>query len=151
VVYTRQLLNSLVRDGYMTAEEKDTLSVKRFTWFMQTKLGKRMQHAAKEGTLHREQQFMLGIPASEIMPELPSEETVLMQGIIDAYFEEEGELVLVDYKTDYIERGQGEKLAERYRIQMMYYARALEQLTGKTVREKIIYSFSLGEEIILNE
>lgn len=143
-------LNSLVRDGYMTAEEKDTLSVKRFTWFLRTKLGKRMQHAAKQGTLHREQQFMLGIPAGEVTLGLQSEETVLIQGIIDAYFEEEGELILVDYKTDYVERGQGETLAERYRIQMMYYARALEQLTGKAVREKIIYSFSLGEEIILD-
>lgn len=144
------LLNRLVRDGYMTVEEKDTLSVKRFTWFIQTKLGRRMQYAAKQGTLHREQQFMLGIPASEVIPELQSEETVLIQGIIDAYFEEEGELVLVDYKTDYVERGQEEELAERYRTQMVYYARALEQLTGKTVREKIIYSFSLGREIILN-
>lgn len=144
------LLNSLVRDGYMTAEEKDTLSVKRFTWFLQTKLGKRMQRAAKQGTLHREQQFMLGIPANEITPELQSKETVLVQGIIDAYFEEEGELVLVDYKTDYVEQGQGEELAKRYRTQMIYYARALEQLTGKTVKEKIIYSFSLGKEIVLN-
>ena len=93
---------------------------------------------------------MLGIPASEITPELQSKETVLIQGIIDAYFEEEGELVLVDYKTDYVERGQGKELAERYRTQMTYYAKALEQLTGKQVREKIIYSFSLGEEVILD-
>lgn len=144
------LLNSLVRDGYMTTEEKDTLSVKRFTWFLKTKLGKRMRHAAKQGTLHREQQFMLGIPASEVTPGLQSEETVLIQGIIDAYFEEEGELVLVDYKTDYVEQGQGKELAERYQTQMDYYARALERLTGKTVKEKIIYSFSLGGEIILD-
>lgn len=144
------LLNSLVRDGYMTAEEKDTLSVKRFTWFMQTKLGKRMQRAAKQGNLHREQQFMLGIPASEVMTDILSEETVLVQGIIDAYFEEEGGLILVDYKTDYVERGHGAELAERYQTQMAYYARALEQLTGKPVREKIIYSFSLGEEIVLS-
>ena len=144
------LLNRLVRDGYMTAEEKDTLSVKRFTWFLQTKLGKRMQHAAEQGTLHREQQFMLGMPANEVVPGLSSEETILIQGIIDAYFEEDGELVLVDYKADYVEWGQEEELAERYQTQMMYYARALEQLTGKTVREKIIYSFSLGREIILN-
>lgn len=144
------LLDNLVRDGYITTEEKDTLSVKRFTWFMKTKLGKRMQRAAQSGTLHREQQFMLGIPANEVTPELQSKETVLIQGIIDAYFEEEGELILVDYKTDYVERGHGRELAERYQIQMAYYARALEQLTGKHVREKIIYSFSLGEEIILD-
>ncbi len=141
------MLNKMVMDGYMTSEEKMLLSVKRFSWFLRTNLGKRMQKAASDGTLHREQQFMLGIPAAEIEPESMSEEVVLIQGIIDAYFEEEGELVLVDYKTDYVERGQGARLAERYRTQLAYYARALEQLTGKRVREKIIYSFALGEEI----
>ena len=93
---------------------------------------------------------MLGIAAEEMGETSKSEEVVLIQGIIDAYFEEDGELVLVDYKTDYVERGQGQSLAERYQIQLNYYARALEQLTGKQVREKIIYSFSLGEEIVLN-
>lgn len=144
------MLERMVRDGYLTDEEKDAVSVKRFTWFLQTGLGKRMQQAAQRGALHREQQFMLGIPAAEIMQESLSEETVLIQGIIDAYFEEEGELVLVDYKTDYVERGQENELAERYRTQLNYYARALEQLTGKRVREKVIYSFSLGKEIVVS-
>ena len=93
---------------------------------------------------------MLGIAAEEIAEASESEEVVLIQGIIDAYFEEDGELILVDYKTDYVERGEEQSLAERYKTQLDYYARALEQLTGKRVREKIIYSFSLGEEIVLN-
>lgn len=141
------MLEQMVEDGYMTAEEKTLLSVKRFSWFLRTNLGRRMQEAARNGTLHREQQFMLGIPAVEIEPESMSEEVVLIQGIIDAYFEEDGELVLVDYKTDYVEKGQGAQLVERYRTQIAYYTRALEQLTGQKVREKIIYSFALGEEI----
>ncbi len=144
------MLEEMVRNGYLTDEEKDVLSVKRFTWFLQTGLGKRMQQAAQRGTLHREQQFMLGIPAAEMMREVSSEEIVLTQGIIDAYFEEEGEWVLVDYKTDYVEQGQEKELAERYRTQLNYYARALEQLTGKRVREKVIYSFSLGKEIMIS-
>lgn len=143
------MLEEMVRNGYMTAEEKSLLNVKRFSGFVQADIGKRMQQAAEHRTLHREQQFMMGIPAKEIEADSASEETVLIQGIIDAYFEEKGELVLVDYKTDYVERGQGALLAERYRIQMDYYARALEQLTGKQVRERIIYSFALGEEIAL--
>lgn len=143
------MLETMVRNGYLSVEEKALLNSKRFSWFVRTDLGKRMQQAAVNGTLHREQQFMLGIVAEEIAGASESEEVVLIQGIIDAYFEEDGELVLVDYKTDYVERGQGQSLAERYQVQLDYYARALEQLTGKRVREKIIYSFSLGEEIVL--
>lgn len=144
-----KMLETMVCNGYLTVEEKELLSVKRFSWFARTDLGKRMKQAALNGTLHREQQFMLGVPAEEIEEVSGSEEMVLIQGIIDAYFEEDEELVLVDYKTDYVERGQGQSLAERYQVQLDYYARALEQLTGKRVREKIIYSFSLGEEIAL--
>ena len=74
----------------------------------------------------------------------------LIQGIIDLCFEEDGELVIVDYKTDRVMKGKaGEKeLVKRYAIQLDYYAKALEQLTGKTVKEKIVYSFTLGKEIM---
>lgn len=143
------LLERMVIGGYMTSEEKELLSVKRFSWFMRSKIGKRMRQAAIHGKLHREQQFMMGIPANEVEPDNTSEEIILIQGIIDAYFEEEEELVLVDYKTDYVEKDGRIQLVERYRTQLHYYGRALEKLTGKRVKEKIIYSFSLGEEIIV--
>ena len=73
-----------------------------------------MQQAAKRGALRREQQFMLEIPVMELYPELESEETVLVQGIIDACFEEDGEWVLVDYKTDYVRYGMEQTLVDRY-------------------------------------
>lgn len=72
-------------------------------------------------------------------------ETILVQGIIDVYFEENDELVLLDYKTDKVYHG--EQLVEKYHAQLEYYAKALEQITGKHVKEKIIYSITLGEEI----
>ena len=68
-----------------------------------------------------------------------------MQGIIDVYFEEEGNIVVADYKTDVVERE--EELIQRYKAQLDYYAEALERLTGKNVKEKVIYSFYLGKEI----
>ena len=73
------------------------------------------------------------------------EELVLIQGIIDAFFYEEDEIVIVDYKTDRIFRG--EELAERYRAQLVYYGKALEMMTGKKVKERLIYSFTLGKTI----
>jgi ATP-dependent helicase/nuclease subunit A len=68
-----------------------------------------------------------------------------LQGVIDCYFEEEDGIVLLDYKTDYAAPGRVDLLRERYRTQISYYARALEKLTGKKVKDKLIYLFSNGE------
>ncbi|MEG1742033.1 MAG: PD-(D/E)XK nuclease family protein, partial [Acetivibrio sp.] len=95
----------------------------------------------------KEQPFVLGVPAKKVNPEIPSEELVIVQGIIDAFFEEDGELVLLDYKTDHVTDKQ--ELMDRYRSQLYYYQEALEQIIGKKVKERIVYSFALGEEIEL--
>ena len=79
--------------------------------------------------------------------EFPQEETVLIQGIIDVFFEENGRYVLLDYKTDAVESA--EELVKRYRVQLDYYAEALEQFSRYRDTEKILYSFKLGEEIHL--
>lgn len=89
---------------------------------------------------------MIGIEASK-MGAGDSEELVLVQGIIDVYLEEADGLVLIDYKTDHVRKGQEELLRKRYKAQMDYYQKALEQMTGKTVKERIIYSLALQEEI----
>jgi ATP-dependent helicase/nuclease subunit A len=115
--------------------------------FLQTDIAKRMHHAAAQGKLHKEQSFFLGVSANMVKEEFPEEETMLVQGIIDAYFEEDGELVLVDYKTDRVEQGQ--ELIERYHVQMEYYTKALEQALGKKVKEVVLYSLSLGQEVKL--
>ena len=101
--------------------------------------------AARRGKLYKEQPFVLGVDASEIYPEDCSGETILVQGIIDVFFEEEDGLVVLDYKTDKVKNA-GE-LKEKYHAQLDYYAQALEQLLEKPVKEKIIYSFTLREEI----
>ena len=90
----------------------------------------------------------MGLPASQVDGSY-SDETILIQGIIDAFFYEGGDIILVDYKTDFVMKGQEEKLVERYKTQLDYYARAIESVTGKKVREKIIYSFSIGREIMV--
>ena len=75
-----------------------------------------------------------------------SDELVLIQGIIDVWLEEEGGMVLIDYKTDHV--SDGEILVKRYKVQLDYYQRALEQMTGKRVKERIIYSLALQKEIL---
>lgn len=113
--------------------------------FLHSDLAQRMSRAAHRGLLHCEQPFVLGLSANRIKPELPETETVLIQGIIDVFFEEEDGLVLADYKTDRVDTAA--ELVSRYKVQLDYYEQALTQLTGKKVKERIIYSFALREEI----
>ena len=106
-----------------------------------------MGEAFKAGKLMREKPFMMGVPANELDNKFPQDEMVLIQGIIDAWFFEGGDIVLMDYKTDHVRDGQ--ELIKRYKIQLDLYKRALEASTGKSVKEIYIYSFALGKEIKL--
>lgn len=142
------MLQGYAAGGYISPG--DLLVVKREDIFLfyQSSLAKRMGDAQRRGRLFREQPFVLGRPASEVEPSFSGEETVLIQGIIDVWFEEDDGLVVADYKTDRVDTQ--EELASRYCVQLDYYAKALGQLTGKRVKEKILYSFSLGCEIGLD-
>lgn len=136
---------ALRKDGRLTAEMAECIRLDDILRFLRCESGRRMGRAAQRGMLYKEQPFVLGIDASEIYPQDQSGEKILVQGIIDVYFEEKDGIVVLDYKTDRV-RSAGE-LCEKYHAQLDYYAQALTQLTGKAVKEKIIYSFTLGEEI----
>ncbi len=140
-------IEQMLRTGRLAPEYAKAVSVPAIRTFLSTDLAKRMRTAGQSGRLYREQPFVLGLPADELNGKFPADELVLIQGVIDVYFEEDGELVVADYKTDQVENGR--ELVEKYRKQLEYYARALQQLTGKKVKEKIIYSFRLHEEIVL--
>lgn len=105
--------------------------------------------AAAKKKLYKEQPFVLGLSADRVKDSFPDTEMVLMQGIIDVYFEEEDGIVVADYKTDRVQSA--DELVKRYYLQLDYYAEALTRLTGKPVKEKIIYSFALGKEIALDK
>ncbi len=141
-------LDELAEGGGMLKEARKLVNARVLWDFFHSALGQRMIRAWREGRLHKEQQFMIGIPARE-MGLADSDELVLVQGMIDAYMEEEDGLVLVDYKTDFVERK--EELLERYHVQLEYYIRSLEQVTGKKVKEAVIYSLRLGEELLLSK
>ncbi len=140
-------LEEMVAAGYMTVQERQVLHSGKFTEFLLSDIGRRMVQAHSEGNLRLEQPFMMGLPAREIYPEQDSDAMIIVQGIIDAFFFQGEEIVLVDYKTDSARPGQEEELVEKYRAQLDYYAKALEKLTGKNVAERWIYSFALGREL----
>ena len=141
-------LERMLQKGFLSEDEKKVVKTKEIFTFTQSPVAARMALAEQNHRIWREQPFVIGLPASEVKKEWQSEELILVQGIIDAYFEEEDGLVLLDYKTDHIKKA--EDLADRYREQLYYYAKALEQITGKPVKEKILYSVALGKEILVS-
>ena len=119
------------------------VNVHKLVNFLRGPLAKRMWAAQVRGELYREQPFVLGIPASKLGEQFPAEEKVLIQGIIDAFFVEDGQIVLLDYKTDKVQTGK--ELWDRYATQLEYYEEALSSLMQMPVKEKNLYSFSLEE------
>lgn len=143
----KERMNQLVQQGKMTQSAMDSVNPYDIYLFCQSNLCKRMLNAKEAGKLYKEQPFVIAKPALEIYPEYESEQEILVQGIIDAYFEEEDGLVLLDYKTDRIDTE--EELVKRYKKQLEVYASAMEQTTGNCVKERILYSFCLGKEIVV--
>jgi len=155
----------VLADKRMERELYKAVSMQEITAFLKTELADRMERAAKNGGLYREQPFVMGIEESLIDPiadlgeavlngqelqastdaKKETDTLVLVQGIIDAYFIEDGALVVVDYKTDKLKTP--EALKDRYLAQLNYYAYALAKLTELPVKEKVIYSSYLNKMI----
>lgn len=135
------------KEGRMPENALESVDPKDIVKFYESDAGKRMRAAYDRGTLHRESPFMMGIDANRIDEAFPDSELVLIQGIIDVWFEEDDGIVLLDYKTDKVKKGS--ELANKYKIQLDYYQEALEKITHKKVKERLIYSFTLGETIIV--
>lgn len=133
-------LEKLKKAGRLDETMYELVRIPMIVDFFASSLGKRMVQADQREELRKEKAFVLGIPAGEIW-DCDSRELVLVQGIVDAFFYEDGDIILMDYKTDSVEKP--EQLIQRYQAQLDLYARALEEATGKKVREKIIYSFHL--------
>lgn len=114
--------------------------------FFHTDIGQRLLVSTH---VQREVPFSYGLPVDELHPDAIQElgeEIVLIQGVIDCLFEEQGELVLLDFKTDAV-RGEPAVIAQKYRIQIELYTKAIEAITGKKVKLKCLYFFD-GSHLI---
>lgn len=134
----------------MSPEEAQCIRIADILAFVDSKLGQRMKTAAEQNVLYREQPFVIAQKMNQIEAAWNGEETVLVQGIIDAYFIEDDEIVLVDYKTDKVSPGGEQDLIDLYHIQLEDYAAALERMLQKKVKETYIYSFTLRKMIPLS-
>ena len=134
---------------FLSPEEYGLLNQEKLKKFLDSPLGQLFAKAYKENTLYREQHFMQEVEYEKLFPEDGGDnvEKVILQGIIDAFIMEEEGIILVDYKTDRVK--DGEELRNRYQKQIDLYSEALEQILRKKVKRRVLYSFSLGEEVDL--
>ncbi len=160
------MIERFEKEGVISTEEKECIWIKHYFEFTKSELYRRMKAAYLRGELKREQQFVVGFSESEIdefkrvakiigetgkivKPEKVKKtgDTILIQGIIDAFFIEDGKIILVDYKTDNVKNES--ELIQYYYIQLELYKKAVEQITGMTVSQKILYSTKLGKDIVM--
>jgi len=141
----REQVDDMVVRELLTFEEAKVVNVEKILSFLESNIGKRMLKAEK---VFREAPFILKKRASEVINDLEDcSEELLVQGIIDCYFEEGEDIVLVDYKTGSVFYGDVEIIVQRYRVQMELYREALEKITGKKVKESYIYLFDIDKEV----
>lgn len=138
-------VEKMVAKELLTRQQADSIDIRRIAKFLNSGLGQRL---LKSKSVNREVPFNMEVPCSEIYSDITDNacknETILLQGIIDCYFEEDDGIVLLDYKTDYVKQGMEHKIKENYRSQIEFYTRAIETITEKKVKEKYIYLFSSG-------
>ena len=141
----KKMMKNICDEGLMDEKAAETINTGRIEGFLRSDLGREMKGAFEAGTLRREAPFVMELPATEIYPDVCTDETVLVQGIIDAYYIREDGIVVVDYKTDRLEHENSFK--EKYHRQLELYGQALSKTTGLKVAALYIYSFRLGKTI----
>ncbi len=149
-------INRMVDKKLLTEKEAEAVNVKMLEEFFMTDIGMRMK--ASE-FVKREVPFVIKKNADEIIDSLDKNDSVLIQGIIDCYFYEGDQVVIIDYKTDEIVNGDLEPVKNEYSRQILSYKEALEKITKRKVKACYLYLFSIGqavkidnnEQLILND
>lgn len=142
----RSEIEKLISNEILTEKQAEAVNPFKVLDFFNSSLGKRMLASNK---IYREVPFYMEIKSTEVYNELSKDkfdnELIILQGIIDCFFEENEEIVLLDYKTDFVTEDNIASIKEKYKIQLDYYEKALNRMTGKRVKEKYIYLFGYGE------
>lgn len=139
------LLDRLEAQEILTPQQREVIKLEQVLEFLESPLGRRLRQAR---VIYKELPFSLMLPAQEVYPELEeTEEQVLVQGVIDCLAEEDQGLVILDYKTDWVTEEQVDKIVATYRGQLNLYARAVEKILRRPVREKYLFLLSLGRAV----
>ena len=142
----KELVEKLENKKVITHKEAEAINISKVYQFTKSKIWEEMIHAH---VVQREKSFYIKLPAKEIYQK-DLDESILVQGVIDLYYiNSDDELVLVDFKTDYVENRDEESLINKYRTQLELYKNALEQANKRKVDRIYIYSTYLEKEIEL--
>ena len=140
-------IDRMVAEHYLTPDEAKALERDKLKKFFKNDIALRIKNSP---LLLREKKVTFGVRAGDIYPKLSgdaAEETIVVQGYVDCAFEENGGLVIVDYKTD--RRIDDDTLITRYKNQLKMYEIALHECTGRKINGTVIYSFDLGKTVEL--
>ena len=136
----QRFIQKLYENSIITEIELKSVNIKALLNYIKSDLFKELK-TAKE--VHKEEPFYINIKANDLYKDAEANENILVQGIIDLYFiDKDDKLILVDFKTDYIKKGEEYKLEEKYKIQLDLYKKALEESLGRKVDKAMIYSLS---------
>jgi ATP-dependent helicase/nuclease subunit A len=143
--YNEKTLNDLIQKliylNIVTEKQSQYIDKKRLLEFTKTELFKEIQNAKE---IYKEQPFHMSVIDEN------TKESILIQGIIDLYYiNQNNEIVLVDYKTDYVEKNNEQELIEKYKPQLKIYKKAIEEALNKNVEKVYIYSVYLNKEILV--
>ena len=142
----KELVDELEEKKIITSKEAEAININKIYQFTRSKIWNEMIEAKE---VQREKPFYINIPAKEIYKD-DLEENVLVQGVIDLYYiSSDGELVLVDFKTDYVENRDEKILIDKYKVQLDLYKRALSQALNRNVDRVYIYSTYLDSDILI--
>ena len=138
------LISDLEAKKIITSKEKEAINPIKILQFTKTNIWKELKSAKK---VEKEKPFYINIKAKDIYEE-KTDENILVQGIIDLYYiNKDGDLNLVDYKTDYVEKGKENELINKYKNQLKLYKKALEDVYKKEIKNVYIYSVYLDKQI----
>ena len=138
-----QFVNNLCTKNIITQIQKDSINIEKIYQIINTQFIKNLKNAKE---IKKETPFYTYINTKEIY-NTQNSENILVQGIIDLYYiNQQNEVILVDYKTDYVESS-GEELIDKYKVQLEIYKKALEESLKEKVKHIYIYSIYLNKEI----
>ncbi|HBE9333162.1 UNVERIFIED_CONTAM: helicase-exonuclease AddAB subunit AddA [Clostridioides difficile] len=147
-------IRGFVSKGIITEKQASIVNPYKIYKFFASNIGKRMLNAE---FINREKSIYAQVNMKDIYiyeklinnddKKLYNNESVMLRGIVDAYFEEDNQIVLVDYKTDFVNEENINQIIEKYKKQLDLYADIIETLTGKSVKEKCIYLFGVDEAV----
>ena len=146
----QNLIEELKTKELISSTEADTINVNKLLEYTKSNLWCELKEAKD---INKERAFYINVKASKLYNNISNEidEDILVQGVIDLYYIDKNDnLVLVDYKTDYVERGKEDIIVEKYKEQLSLYKEALEKSMNKKVEKVGIYSLYLNQFIQLS-